>query len=817
MRSHNGSNGYEITSTSSRLQWQKLASLVLVMVILNGMVGGVSDVVRGLNLDLAWSMVGVGLFVSIILIRFGKLGWTTALFTFFSGLLMSSMMVGRLWDDWQTLWNNLIWWFGTLVQAFVKTVQGQFVIPSFGTLFIYMHDFSQSVFVMLQRFVLWVVRFPSMNNDLISILMVWSLFMWLATIWTAWHLWRRRRPLVAVLPAILLVALARSYSDASSNVMLVMLGASVALMVFFSQVERERDWEARGIGFSELIRKNSTQAALTLSAILVLLSGGITSIDVEQMKERWEEFTRRREPYSNVDDSGISSSLGIEQDASRVTLAEQFSKLSQGGLPSSHLVGSGPELAEEVVFVAQVEETEPRSGDPAAVDPASPTYYFRSLAYDKYTSQGWYATSGKIYVYRNGQEAVTKYTNRQQLVKQAVRFEDRLSTSKNVYVVGDLAVVNRLYNVYWREGENLAEFNDIFGATLENWSYEAYSVVPVFSEVDLRESSLDYPDWILRRYLQLPETVPERVVNLSYEITSQELNAYDKAVAIEQYLRKFPYTLELPIRTANRDIADYFLFDLQRGYCDYYASTMVVLARAAGIPARLAVGYLGSTYDLETERYVVTADQAHSWVEIFFPEYGWVTFEPTAGRAPLTREAEEFDLPEFDERQIIFAEEKLRLSGLEILGWSVLGLVGLAVLSFMIWLRLEIFILRRQSIDAAFAKIYRRMLFLGRLLGVQHGIAQTPLEFSAEMIERIEALRNEHRTLAYLEKTGKNLESLVVLANKAAYRAEAADAFERAKAVDLWVKLRRQLGLAIFWEWLRGLLPKVKRERAIRA
>ncbi len=94
---------------------------------------------------------------------------------------------------------------------------------------------------------------------------------------------------------------------------------------------------------------------------------------------------------------------------------------------------------------------------------------------------------------------------------------------------------------------------------------------------------------------------------------------------------------------------------------------MVVLTRALGIPSRLAVGYVGGTYDEENDYLVVTADQAHSWVEVYFPEYGWVTFEPTAGRvaswtvkmaAPLTTN--------IIERDIVFEEQGRQLSGLQI-------------------------------------------------------------------------------------------------------------------------------------------------------
>ncbi len=809
MHSQNGNFDQERTLDRIRFQWQQLVVFLLLLVILYTMVIGITEVVRGLYSDLALGMVGLGLVFAWGLIRFGSRSWTVALFTLLSGSLMSSMMAGRLWDDWQTFWRHLFLWLGSLVQALGKMFRGEYTFPSFGTLFIYIHDFTGSVFIMLRRLVLWFVRFPKLNQDLIAILMVWSLLMWVATIWAAWNLWRRRRPVEAVIPALVMLAGARSYSNESSIPILIVLGASMALIILFAQVDREIEWESRGIGFSALIRKNSAQTALVLSATLVLISGGFTSIDIEQMKARWEEFTHRQS-YSEEADSGVVNSFGIERDSNRDDLVEQLEKFSNGGLPSSHLIGSGPELSEEIVMVVKVDEIDPDTGNSLNLDPTRQTYYFRSLAYDQYHSDGWSATPGRIYVYREGQEAVSTYTNHQRLIKQVVRLENRESTFNKVYVVGDLAVVDRLYDVYWREGESVADFTDMFGATFDGWRYEAYSIVPNFSEKDLREATSDYPEWVRDRYLQLPETVPERVINLAYDLTSVQLTPYDKAVVIEQYLRSFSYTLDLPIKTTGRDLVDTFLFELHRGYCDYFASAMVVLARAAGIPARLAVGYISGNYDLENDSYVVTADQAHSWVEVYFPGYGWVNFEPTAGRTPLTREMEEINHPEFDQRKIVFGVEKVGLSGVEILGWGVVGIVGIAILSLLVWLRLDVIILRRQSINMTFAKLYRRLQFLGRFLGVQGGITYTPLEFSAEMTGRIETLRASHRILSYLDRSGKTLESLVILTNQVAYRADAADIFDRAKAIDQWVKLRRQLGLAIFWKWLMGLIPAKK-------
>ena len=99
--------------------------------------------------------------------------------------------------------------------------------------------------------------------------------------------------------------------------------------------------------------------------------------------------------------------------------------------------------------------------------------------------------------------------------------------------------------------------------------------------------------------------------------------------AIEQALRSLTYDEQRPTPPDERDWVDYFLFDAQRGYCDDFASAMVVMLRAQGIPARWVQGYAGGTLDPDTGLWVVRESVAHSWVEVYFPTYGWQRFEPT--------------------------------------------------------------------------------------------------------------------------------------------------------------------------------------------
>jgi hypothetical protein len=102
-------------------------------------------------------------------------------------------------------------------------------------------------------------------------------------------------------------------------------------------------------------------------------------------------------------------------------------------------------------------------------------------------------------------------------------------------------------------------------------------------------------------------------------------------------LRGFEYSEEINNPPSDQDRVDWFLFDEQRGYCDYYSSSFVVLARSLGIPARMAAGYSAGEYVEEAGAYRQHEYDAHTWPEVFFPGHGWIEFEPTAGDAPLGR------------------------------------------------------------------------------------------------------------------------------------------------------------------------------------
>ncbi|PLT27518.1 DUF4129 domain-containing transglutaminase family protein [Peribacillus deserti] len=138
-------------------------------------------------------------------------------------------------------------------------------------------------------------------------------------------------------------------------------------------------------------------------------------------------------------------------------------------------------------------------------------------------------------------------------------------------------------------------------------------------------------------YTQLPTTVPQRVKDLASEITAGKDNSFDQAKAIEDYFDREEFVYDqtnVPYPAENQDYVDQFLFDTKVGYCDNYSTSMVVLLRSLGIPSRWTKGYSDGEYVRSEDNqniYEITNNNAHSWVEVYFPGTGWVPFEPTKG------------------------------------------------------------------------------------------------------------------------------------------------------------------------------------------
>jgi transglutaminase-like putative cysteine protease len=167
--------------------------------------------------------------------------------------------------------------------------------------------------------------------------------------------------------------------------------------------------------------------------------------------------------------------------------------------------------------------------------------------------------------------------------------------------------------------------------------YAVSSVVADPSPGELEAASVDLSD---PSYLQLPSTVPSRLVRLADDLVAGATTPYDKALRLEDYLTSQKFRYRLPARTASGVAApapgygelSQFLFQSHTGYCQQFATAFAVLARLAGLPTRLAVGFLPG-HSVGHEQWQVDGDDTHVWPQVRFEDYGWIDFEPTPGTA----------------------------------------------------------------------------------------------------------------------------------------------------------------------------------------
>jgi len=171
---------------------------------------------------------------------------------------------------------------------------------------------------------------------------------------------------------------------------------------------------------------------------------------------------------------------------------------------------------------------------------------------------------------------------------------------------------------------------------------DQYQVASSISNADigsLRRAGTNYPQWVQDRYLQVPEEITPETISLAASLTADSDNVFDKATAVQNYLREnIVYNDQIDAPPPDVEPIHYTLFVSQEAYCTYYASAMAIMLRSQGIPARIVNGYVQGDYDEQTHSYRVRASNAHTWVEVYFPAYGWIQFEPTTSVPVLVRQ-----------------------------------------------------------------------------------------------------------------------------------------------------------------------------------
>lgn len=468
------------------------------------------------------------------------------------------------------------------------------------------------------------------KDPMFFIFLIGTLY-WLIALISGYQLSRRNNSLAAILPFGLAMLVIQHF-DPTGRIWLVSIYLIVALTLLArGKYLRDRvSWTERGVHVAPETGPDLTVGALVGAAALIILAWNLP-LDlsrVPKLEEKWNEFTR---PWRGTRDRLGRAFDALEGDSSFVP-AEYFN--------SSMSLGTTAAQGSDLVMIASV--------PPEALE--LPRIYWRARVYDQYVNGSWTESQfaknrftpevEEFPIPDRDQRIAYEFTLRSYTQGQAILAlpAQPLWVSRPV----DVTLVNI------PNGEN-----DIFA--IETFPFlepgEAYRVRSAMIDPSIEElmaAGEDYPEWVTARYLQLPDDFSDRVAGFASQVTFGLETPYEKAQAITTVLRaQIDYQPSITPAPEGTDPLEWFLFDLQQGYCNYYATSEVLMLRSVGVPARMVVGFAQGDIvegaqrpgELEggVQEYSITRKHTHAWPEVYFPGIGWVEFEPTVNQDPIAR------------------------------------------------------------------------------------------------------------------------------------------------------------------------------------
>jgi transglutaminase-like putative cysteine protease len=422
-------------------------------------------------------------------------------------------------------------------------------------------------------------------------------------------------------------------------------------------------------------------------------------------------------------------------------------------------------------------------------------HYWRGESKDVYTGKGWVSSSSEettLYPFHSHRQQFRNlHLVYPEIETNALAIQVQMLSSSLPVIFMPASPVDLLVYPsfpYVKVDENAHKIS-VWQTDSERGIYNEYLVntrYPVYDLDVLREADLaQVPEEVMAQYTQLPESLPERVGELAATLTQQDASMYDKAKRVEAFLRSAAFVYEtedVPFPQANEDYVYQFLFETQRGYCNNFSSAMVVMLRTLDIPARWVKGFAAGE-DLEDDATffskVVRNKDAHSWVEVYFPDVGWVPFEPTPGFTnyyefsssgstgfgldfmddywdEYYEELYESEFGEFESAGV-FNEHSTGGPGFTINRGLVLGIaIVLSLIAVLILLfRHKLFLLwaiqryRKQHDPALFLKAYEVLLrVFGRVISPKQA-SETLREYALRLNQKFDAMELKELTTTF--------------------------------------------------------------------
>jgi transglutaminase-like putative cysteine protease len=651
--------------------------------------------------------------------------------------------------------------------------------------------FFEKIRVLQERTQVWFAKVAAgkEGSDALIFVIQLCIVMWIIGYVAAWFVYRRHQVWGAILPAGFALIINLFYAlQQSGFYLIIFLLCALLLLVRMNLHALEQWWRGAAIGYASDISFDFLLYGTLFAILLVMLAWLVPASApgpswlsiLEPLQEPWQ---------------------GVEDQFTRVfnTLRAVARPSSTAFIGTTLTMGGPVHLGQQPVMDIQ----------------ADAGRYWRGAVYDKYTGAGWISTH---------LDSLNLDANDPRLDRSAGWMRTEVTQTVKLYIADQNILFGEAQpirfdlptEIRYAQSPQPASGSAIFDLTLvrarrpirEGTVYHVASLISLADEDSLRADSAPYPSWIAAAYLQLPAELPERVRDLAATITASASNPYDKAAAIEEYLRThIKYNENVSAPPPNRDGVDYTLFDRPEGYCNYYASAMAVMLRAIGIPARVASGYTLGNY--KDGVYHIVEANAHSWPEVYFPSYGWIEFEPTANKPEIERPkkpdrtTQNPDLtdPAAEARRQRQHEKDLEGAGIETgpaaflpfgsAFWNNPASVALAGGGLIVLMLLGALTVRRWQHTrrigrlAPAARVYEDMLSRARWLGVREEKHATPLERARAIGAAAPEARREVERVASLYAREK-------------FGAQTMDAADRAALADAWSKFSAAWWRALF-------------------
>ncbi|MFN8531230.1 MAG: transglutaminaseTgpA domain-containing protein [Anaerolineae bacterium] len=465
------------------------------------------------------------------------------------------------------------------------------------------------------------------QDDLVFTLLVSGLF-WFLGYNLIWHLFRVDRVWRAVLPPALILISNIVYYTGDSNLdgYLIVFCFFTLLLIVRSNIEsREWEWYASGMRVPAGLRNQVFRAGTILALVILATAWLIPQSDVQERLRRFQEFLQS-EPLTQFTE--LWNRLFSSAETQGPTTADYY-----GG--DSLQLGGAIRLGDNIVFLATA--------------PPTRRYYWRSRVFDQYDNGRWTSSTGMANIRLTDPQSPMEINQEAYFAGVRVpvqqEFQMSLSATRLVYYAAEPSRIDLPVQAnirYLDEASRTMSLSVVrpLEVLYQGDEYTVTSLMSTANADQLRAAATTYPDYISQVYNGYIPTMTDRTVQLARQIVT-DANAstpYDRARAIEAWLRvNITYNELIPEPPIGQDAVDWVLFDYHQGYCNYYASAMVLMLRSLGIPARMAAGFSQGVWDDALSAYVVREKDAHTWVEVYFPGYGWIEFEPTSSQAPINR------------------------------------------------------------------------------------------------------------------------------------------------------------------------------------